>query len=301
MDLELKPLSEQVVVVFGASSGIGRVTALEAARRGATVVAASRDGDALASLARQAGADGRFETVVAEATDPGQVAAVAGRAVERFGRLDTWAHVAGVGEHGRFVDTPPEEFRRVVEVDLLGPVYGAHAALPHLRAAGGGVFVVVSSEVARRGFPLLSAYSAAKHGVEGFLEALRVELQHDRVPVAVTQILPGSVATPFFEHSRTRLGVRPSGPPPVLRPERVAAAILRAAEHPKRDVVVGGAAKFQLGLQRLSPRLVDAFARWTAFRLQESDEPKRPDDHDALDAPVEGDDRERGVVTTLHR
>ena len=301
MDLKLKPLSEQVIVVFGASSGIGRVTALEASRRGAAVVAAARGTEALESLAREAGADRRFATVTADAADPVQVRAVGDRAVDRFGRLDTWAHVAGVGEHARFIDTPLEEFRRVVEVDLLGPVYAAHAALPHLGAGGGGAFIVVSSEVARRAFPLISAYSAAKHGVDGFLEALRVELQHDRVPVSVTQILPGTVATPFFEHSRSRLGVRPSGPPPAYRPERVAAAILRAAEHPKRDIVVGGAAKLQLGLQRLSPRLVDAFARWTAFRLQESTEPKQPQDVDALDSPVDGDDRERGVVTTLHR
>jgi NAD(P)-dependent dehydrogenase (short-subunit alcohol dehydrogenase family) len=301
MDLKLKPLEEQVLVVFGASSGIGRVTALEACRRGARVVAAARGSEGLATLATEVDTTDRLETVTAEASDPESVAAVAARAVERFGRLDTWAHVAGVGLHARFEDIPPEEFRRVVEVDLLGPVYGARAALPHLRQAGGGAYIVVSSEVARRAFPLLSAYSAAKHGVDGFVEALRVELQHDRVPVAVTSILPASVATPFFEHSRTRLGLRPSGPPPVYPPERVAAAILAAAERPRRDVVVGGAARAQLLLQRVSPRLLDALSRLVAFRLQESAEPKSDRDPDALARPVEGDDRRRGVVTTLHR
>jgi short-subunit dehydrogenase len=159
----------------------------------------------------------------------------------------------------------------------------------------------VSSVLAKRAFPLMSAYSAAKHGVDGFLEALRLELRHDGVPVAITQILPATVGTPFFEHSRTRLGVRPSGPPPVSLPERVAEAILSAAEKPRRDIAVGVAAKFQVGVQRLSPRLVDAGVQAFGFRSQHSSEPKGPEGPDALEAPVEGDDRRHGVVTTFHR
>jgi NAD(P)-dependent dehydrogenase (short-subunit alcohol dehydrogenase family) len=193
-----------------------------------------------------------------------------------------------------------QEFRRVIDVDLLGPVWGARAALPHLRTAGGAL-VVVSSEIAKRTFPLTSSYGAAKHGVDGFLEALRVELQHDRAGVSVTQIMPAAVDTPFFEHARTRLGVRPSGPPPVYSPEKAAKAILRAAEHGGRDVAVGSAAKVQLALQRVSPRIMDAFARTAAFPLQRSSEPKGPDDGDALFTPPRGDDRLRGVVTNLRR
>ena len=298
--MQLKPLSEQVVVVFGASSGIGRVTAIQAVARRARVVAAARGGQALATLARDVVDPDRLEVVVAEAADPVQVAAVAARAVERFGGIDTWAHVSGVGEFARFEDHTPEEFRRIVEVDLLGPVYGAMAALTHLRRAGRGAYVVVSSEVARRSLPLASAYCAAKHGVHGFLESLRVELRHEKAPISVTEVLPGTIATPFFEHARTRLGVRPSGPPPVYAPERVAEAILRAAERPRRDAVVGGAAQLQLALQRLSPRLMDVLSR-AAIPFEHSKEPKSPADVDALDRPVEGDDRQRGVVTTLHR
>ena len=301
MNVKLKPLFEQVIVVFGASSGIGRITALEACRRGARVVAASRGGEGLDSLAAEAGADDRLAIRVADAADPAQVQAVADGAVAQFGRLDTWAHVAGVAEHARFEDVPLEDFRRVIEVDLLGPVYAAKAALPHLRQAGGGAFIVVSSMIAKRSFPLVSSYSAAKHGVNGFLESLRVELQHDDVPVSVTEIQPGTIDTPFFEHARTRLGVRPSGPPPVYPPERVAAAILRAAEHPGREVLGGGAAKAQLLMQRISPAAVDAFTRLAAFRLQRSDEEKGPEDVDALDRPVDGDDRRRGVVSNLRR
>ncbi len=301
MKPNLKPLSAQVIVVFGASSGIGRVTALEASRRGARVIAAARGVEALRSLAHEAGAPDRFATMVADAADPEQVRAVADGAVTQFGRLDTWAHVAGVAEHARFEDMPLEDFRRVIEVDLLGPVHAAKAALPQLRRDGGGAFVVVSSMIAKRSFPLLSSYSAAKHGVHGFLESLRVELQHDGVPVAVTEIQPAVIDTPFFEHARTRLGVRPSAPPPVYPPEKVAEAILRAAEHPKREVVVGGAGKAQLLTQRLSPRIMDAFSRVAMFRLQRSRDPKSPDDTDGLYQPVEGDDRRRGPVSNLRR
>jgi NAD(P)-dependent dehydrogenase (short-subunit alcohol dehydrogenase family) len=300
MGLNLKPLSQQVIVVFGASTGIGRVTALEACRRGARVVAAARGEDALDSLAAEAGAPDRFAVRVADAGHADEVRAVADAAVAQFGGLDTWAHVAGVAEHARFEDMRLEDFRRVIEVDLLGPVYAARAALPHLRQDG-GAFVVVSSVIAKRSYPLVSSYSAAKHGVNGFLESLSVELQHDRVPVAVTEIQPATIDTPFFEHARTRLGVRPSGPPPVYPPERVAKAILRAAEHPGREVVVGGAGKAQLLVQRVSPRALDAFMRLAAFRLQMSGESKGAGDTDALDQPVAGDDRRRGVVSNLRR
>ena len=299
MKVEHKPLPEQVVVVFGATSGIGRATALEAAARGAKVVATGRDEVALATLARDA-APSRVVTTVAEAADPAQVQAVAELAVSTFGRIDTWAHVAGVGAYAPFEEMTVEEFRRVVDVDLLGPVWGARAALPHLRS-GGGALVVVSSEVAKRSFPLTSSYSAAKHGVDGFLEALRVELQHEKAPVSVTQIMPAAVDTPFFENARTRLGVRPSGPPPVYAPETVASAILHAAEYGGRDVPVGAAAKLQLALQRVSPRIMDALARVAAFRLQRSSEPKGPGDGDALVTSPDGDDRIGGVVRNLRR
>ncbi len=296
-----KPLPEQVIVVVGASSGIGRATAIEGVRRGAQVLACARGAEALATLAEEVADVGRLETMVADAADAASMRSVAERAVERFGRIDTWAHVAGVAEYGRFEDHTPAEFRQVVEVDLLGPVHGAMAALPHLRQQGRGAFVVVSSELAKRAFPLVSAYSAAKHGVNGFCESLRVELQHEKVPISITEIQPAAVDTPFFEHARTRLGVRPSGPPPVYSPEKVADAILSAAELPKREVVVGGAAQVQLLLQRISPRIMDAFALATAFRLQRSGEPKSPEDADSLFSPVEGDDRTHGVVKTTHR
>ena len=293
-----KPLRDQVIVVVGASSGIGRATALRAADRGAKVVATGRDREALDSLVTEA-SPAEVVVTTAEVADPEEVQAVARLAASTYGRIDTWAHVAGVSAYARFEDMTVEEFRRVIDVDLLGPVWGARAALPHLRASG-GAYVVVSSEVAKRSFPLASSYSAAKHGVDGFVEALRVELRHEGAPVSVTQIMPAAVATPFFEHARTRLGVRPSGPPPVYSPETVADAILHAAEHGGRDIAVGVAAKAQLFLQRLSPRIMDGFSRIAGFGLQRSREPKEAGDDALVDSP-QGDDRVRGVVSNTHR
>ena len=297
----LKPLAEQVVVVFGASSGIGRATALAAVAQGAKVVAAARGREGLDSLAADVAHPDAIDTVTADAVRPDEVDAVAQRAVERFGRVDTWAHVAGEAVYGRFEDTPARDFARIVEVDLLGVANGCRAALPRLRDTGRGALVVVSSELAKRSFPLASAYCAAKHGVNGLLESLRVELAHEGAGIQVAEIQPAAIDTPFFEHARTYLGVRPSGPPPVYPPERVADAILSAAQFPKREVVVGGAAQAQLLLQRLSPRIMDAFALATAFRLQRSDEAKAPDDPDAVDTPVDGDDRVHGVVGNTSR
>jgi NAD(P)-dependent dehydrogenase (short-subunit alcohol dehydrogenase family) len=184
--VQLKPVSEQVVVVMGASSGIGRATALRFAEQGAKVVVAARGEPGLRSLVAEIEAAGGTATaVVGDVTDPAQVQNVADRAVAEHGRLDTWVHMAGVLLVAGFDDTTPEEFARVLQVNLLGQVHGAKAALPHLRR-GGGAFISMSSMGSQRGIPLQTAYCASKHGIDGFLEALRVELQRDGVPVSVT-------------------------------------------------------------------------------------------------------------------
>jgi NAD(P)-dependent dehydrogenase (short-subunit alcohol dehydrogenase family) len=297
-----KPLSEQVVVVMGASSGIGRATALAAAARGATVVAAARTGSALDTLVQEiTSTGGTASSVVADTAAPDQVEAVAARAVDRYGRIDTWAQVAGVAAYGRFLEIPPEEFQRVVDVTFMGGVHAARAALPRLRAAGGGTFVQVSSVVARRSFPVATPYSAAKHAVDGFVEALRQELAHDGEPITVAQILPAAINTPFFDKARTHLGVKPGGPPPVYQPQLVADAILHAAEHPTRDVVVGGGGVQLLLLQKLSPRLMDLVGRTAGIRVQRTDVPKGPEGPDGLFEAVDGEERVEGDVTRFPR
>lgn len=144
----------------------------------------------------------------------------------------------------------------------MGQVHGAMAALPHLREAGGSL-VCVSSMGAKRGIPLQTAYCASKHGLDGFLESLRSELQHDRVPVSVTNVMPATINTPLFDNARTKLGVKPVARPPVYQPRIVVDAILHAAEHPVRDVVVGGAARVVILTEALAPRVLDTVLRLT--------------------------------------
>lgn len=293
--ITLRPLAEQVVVVMGASSGIGRETALQLAARGAKVVAAARDGSALDSLvAAISDAGGQAVAAVADTTDAAQTQAVGDLAETRFGGLDTWVHAAGVALYARFEHTRPEEFARVIEVDLLGPVHGAFAALPHLRRRGQGAFISVSSVEARRALPYHSAYAAAKHGVDGFLEALRVELRQEGVPISITNVLPGSINTPLFDKARTRLGVKPMPIPPIYQPATVARVILHAAEHPARDLVAGGAGKALLATQRLSPRALDALLVRAGFRTQRTDEAKSDEAGDNLFAPLTGWGRVEG-------
>src|SRR3954468_11866802 len=244
MRLTLKPLPNQVVVVMGASSGIGRAAALRLAQKGAKVVVAARGEPGLRSLVDEIRAAGGAATaVVADVSDLAQVQAVAKRAVEEYGRLDTWVHAAAVIVFAAFEHTTAEEFQRVLDVNLMGQVHGAMAALPHIKREGGGALIHVSSMGAKRSIPLQSAYCASKHGIDGFLESLRVELRHEKLPISVTQVMPATINTPLFDKARTKLGVKPVAPPPIYQPGIVSEAILHAAENPTRDLVVGGAAK----------------------------------------------------------
>jgi NAD(P)-dependent dehydrogenase (short-subunit alcohol dehydrogenase family) len=301
--VHLKPVEEQVVVLMGASSGIGRETALRFARRGTKVVASARSEPGLHSLVEEIrGSGGEATAVVADTTEFGQVKAVADRAVEEYGRLDTWVHLAAVGLFATFAETTPEEFERVIDVNLMGQVYGAMAALPHLKREGRGALIHISSVEAKRSFPFHSAYGASKHGIDGFLEALRVELRHEGWPISVTQVMPGTINTPFFDKGRTKLGVKPVGVPPIYEPETVANLILYAAENPTRDLVSGGAAQALIINQRLSPRLLDAIlATRAGFSPQKTDEPRAEDDPDNLYAPIGGHDTAKNGFRALSR
>jgi NAD(P)-dependent dehydrogenase (short-subunit alcohol dehydrogenase family) len=301
--MQLKPVEEQVVALMGASSGIGRETALRFARRGAKVVASARSEEGLDSLVEEIrGEGGEAIAVPADTSEFDQVKAVADRAVEEYGRLDTWVHLAAVGLFATFEQTTPEEFARVIDVNLMGQVYGAMAALPHLKREGRGALIHISSVEAKRSFPFHSAYAASKHGIDGFLETLRVELKHEGWPISVTQVMPGTINTPFFDKGRTKLGVKPVGVPPIYEPETVANIILYAAEIPARDLVSGGAAQALILNQRLSPRLLDAILTTRAgFSPQMTDEPRSEDDPDNLYAPIEGHDRAKNGFRALSR
>ena len=250
----MTPLENQVIVITGASSGIGRGTALGAARGGAKLVIAARGGEALDTARAEIEAAGASVIAVpTDVADDAQVDALARRAMEHFGRIDTWVNNASVSIYGDAVEVAPAEFRRVIEVDLMGTVHGAKVALAQMRTQEeGGTIVNISSGLGDRAVPLQSPYCAAKHAINGFSEALRVELEHAKLPVRVAVIKPASIDTPFFEHARSKMGVAPKPVPPVYDPDLVAAAILHAATHPVRELAVGGASAGLSTLEKLS-------------------------------------------------
>lgn len=291
----LRPLSEQVVVLTGASSGIGRATAIEFGRRGASVVLAARNAEALHTAAREVeAAGGRALVVVTDVADAAQVFRLAEDAVARFGRIDTWINNAAVSEYGTVEEISLEEIERIVAVNLLGTIYGIRAALPHLRRAGGGALINVGSVLSDRAVPLQSTYCATKHAVKGFTEAVRMELEHERAGVHVTLIQPAVINTPYYNHARARMAFEPRAMFPVYEPSLVAEAIIHAARHPVRDLVVGDGGKVLTVLQRISPALVDRLmlANGAAFKLQQRDEPPRPGDN--LFTPMDEAGAERG-------
>lgn len=272
--MKLKPIQEQVVVIVGANSGIGRETALQFAQRGAKVVVAGRSLPALTALASEIrSGGGEASAHAADVSQFEQMQSLVEHAIAFYGRIDTWVHAAAVSLYAPFQQTRPDEFRRVIEVNLLGQAYGAMAALPYLKQTGGALIHIGSVE-SKRGFPLHSAYSASKHGMIGFIDALRVELMHDKTPVSVTTILPAGINTPFFDKTLTRLGVKPRPSPPVYEPELVARAILHAAEHPVRELYVGGAGRMIAWMHRLAPKQTDLLFSRLAFRPQLTTQPK---------------------------
>jgi NAD(P)-dependent dehydrogenase (short-subunit alcohol dehydrogenase family) len=300
--MNLKPIEDQVVVVVGATSGIGRATALRFGERGAKTVIGGRslaELELLAGEIRAAGGDAA--PMILDVSEFDQVKALADFAVERFGRIDTWVQLASVSIYATFEETRPDEFKRVVDVNLVGAAYGAMAALPNLKRAGGGALIEVSSVEAVRALPLQSAYTASKHGMRGFLDALRMELKHENQPIAVTNIMPSSINTPFFDKALTRLGVKPMPVPPIYAPELVADAILYAAEHPVREMVVGGSGKGLELLHRLSPGLAERLVAPVAFRGQYTDEPKPADAPHNLYTHLPGYDRVKGEFSEVPR
>ena len=292
MALRLKPLNEQVIVITGASSGIGLVTAQHAARRGASVVLAARnerDLERAAAAIRREG--GRAAVVVADVADPAHVDAIADTALREFGQFNTWVNNAAVSMYGRITELPVEDMRRQIDVNFWGQVYGSLTAVRHLRQKGGAL-INVGSALSDRAIPLQGIYCAAKHALKAFTDALRMELEDEGAPIAVTLVKPASIDTPFFDKARSYLGVEPQPVPPVYAPEVVAEVILRAAEHPLREVIAGGAGA-KLSAARFAPRLADLYMeRWT-FASQRTDRPLngRPDN---LYSPVERDGGERG-------
>jgi NAD(P)-dependent dehydrogenase (short-subunit alcohol dehydrogenase family) len=286
-----KPLKEQAIVITGASSGIGRATARLAAEAGARLALNSRDEHDLLELTKALRTRGATVTTsVGDVADDAAMAALAEAAVRDLGGIDTWVNNAGVSIYGPLEEVTVADARRLFETNYWGVVNGSLAALPHLRRSG-GTLINVGSILSDTGYPLQGHYTASKHAVKGFTDSLRLELEHDGAPVAVTLIQPAAIDTPYPEHARSYLGVQPKHLPPVYAPEVVAEAILECAERPKRDVLVGGGAKAFQAMEKYTPRLGDRFKEAFFFDGQRSDEPAG---EDSLYRPLRGDARERG-------
>jgi short-subunit dehydrogenase len=248
-----------VAVVTGASSGIGRATALRLADAGADLVLAGRRAEALDSLAAEVTERGRSALAVStDVSDGAAVDALAARAVERFGRIDVWVNNAALVTFSPFLELPADEVRRVLDVNVMGMVHGSQAALRQMRAQERGVLVNVSSIVSALPMPYASPYSMSKAAVRSLSASLRQELRLEGVKdVHVVTVLPATIDTPLFHTSANHTGREVVPMPPVHDPSRVAAAIVARVRRPRREVIVGPAARPLLLQAKLAPALTE--------------------------------------------
>ena len=289
-----RPLSEQAVVVTGASSGAGLATAQAFAAKGARVVLAARNASDLEAAAAAIRSDGGDALAVpTDVTDQAAVEARAARAAESYGRIDTWVNNAGVSAYASFREQPVEDFWQVMRVNVLGQVHGAKAALPHLEKTAGAL-ICTGSVLSDLSVPYQAAYCASKHAVKGWLEALRIELAKEGSPVRVTLVKPSSMNTPLFNKAKTQLGAMPKPLGPTYEPEVYAEVILRAAEGDEREAFVGGAGWAASLAQRVSPTLVSAQLSSPLASGPASDRPKSADAPNNLYRPVAHDGGVRG-------
>ncbi|MDN2501684.1 SDR family oxidoreductase [Nocardia nova] len=281
----------RVVVVTGASGGIGRATAVAFGRRGDRVALLARGETGLAAAAEQIRRAGGTALIVpTDVAESEQVTAAAERVEQELGPIDVWVNVAFTSVFAPFDEIEPAEFRRVTEVSYLGYVYATMAALKRMKARNRGTIVHVGSALAYRGIPLQSAYCGAKHAIQGFHESLRCELLHERSGVRVTMVQMPAVNTPQFSWVLSRLPKQAQPVPPIYQPEVAARAVLYAADHPnRREYWVGGSTAATLAANAIAPGLLDRYLAKTGFDSQQTDQPRDPEQPENLWHPADGE------------
>jgi NAD(P)-dependent dehydrogenase (short-subunit alcohol dehydrogenase family) len=280
---------EQVVVVTGASSGVGRAIARAFGARGAKVGLIARGEEALLNCKQEIERSGGEALVLPlDVTDATAVSAAADRVAARFGRIDTWVNVAFVSVFSPVREMKPEEYRRVTEVNYLGYVYGTLAALRHMRPRDRGTIIQIGSALAYRSIPLQSAYCATKAAIRGFTDSLRCELLHEKSNIKLSMLQLPAVNTPQFDVVRSRLPRKPQPVPPIFQPEIIAEAAVRCSERPAREMWLGFSAIKAIVGTALAPGFADHYLGRNGYDLQQTDEPATPRP-DNVFSPLPGD------------
>jgi NAD(P)-dependent dehydrogenase (short-subunit alcohol dehydrogenase family) len=284
-----RPLQEQVILVTGASSGLGRAVARAAGHRGAKVVVTARGSDGLDACVREIEAFGSEALAVpADCTVQDEVQQVVEQAIDRFGRIDTYVANAIVTVYAETYRYEADELRRIMDVNFFGQVYGYWAALPHLRESK-GTFLSVQSALAYRGIPLQGGYCASKAALRNFFESARVELEKAAWGVDISVVHPAAINTPQFDRDRQKIGKQPQPVPPIYQPEPFADAVLHCCENPIRELPVGwGAQKLMWG-QKLSPRAGDLMLLRMGWKGQHTGADKPVGSPDNLFETLPGD------------
>lgn len=289
-----KPIGEQVIVLTGATSGIGLVTARIASDRGACLVLVARCEQALKELAREIRSKGgRAIAISADVSKESELKRVARDAIATFGSFDTWVNNAGVSIYGKLEDVPDADSRRLFETNFWGVVNGSLIAAKHMEKKG-GTLINIGSTLSDRAIPIQGMYCASKHAVKGFTDALRMELESVGAPVYVSLVKPAAIDTPYKDHARNYLGVRPENPPPVYSPETAAETIIHCAENPVRDVFVGGGGKALSVMGEYAPRVTDLYMEKLMIDMQKTDIPAGRNPKESLFGPNDRSLTERG-------
>jgi short-subunit dehydrogenase len=280
----------EIVVITGASAGVGRATARAFAKRGAYIGLIARGYDGLeATRAEVESMGGKALVLPTDIANAEEVEAAADRIEIEFGQIDIWINNAMSTVFSPFKEVSPEEFKRATEVTYLGTVYGTMTALKRMLSRDRGTIVQVGSALAYLSIPLQAAYCGAKHGIKGFTDSLRIELLHDKSNIHLTTVHLPALNTPQFSWCKTRLSRHPQPVPPIYQPEIAAEAIVWAAHHERREVYVGTSTITSILANKLTPGLLDRYLASTGYDSQQTDEPVQPDRPSNLFEPVPGD------------